>query len=79
MNRWLLDALDHVASIGIVQPGSADATAKRTCLPRYGGAIARIAPVDGGAFFLLDEASADFPLVAWCWQAEPTTIGRRSM
>ncbi|MGE3618473.1 MAG: ATP-binding protein [Gemmatimonadales bacterium] len=68
MNRWLLDALDHVASIGIIQPGSADAS-QADMLAQAGGAIARIAPVDGGAFFLLEEASADFPL-AWCWPPE---------
>jgi signal transduction histidine kinase/CheY-like chemotaxis protein len=64
MNRWLIDALDHVASVGIASP---DATEEdvRTLLGRAGAVLFRICPFECGAFFLADPESADFPL-AWC-------------
>jgi signal transduction histidine kinase/CheY-like chemotaxis protein len=62
MNRWLLDALDLVASVSITQTdpdadltSSALLTAARTVL-------SRICPIETAGFFLLDLKSADFPL-----------------
>ena len=64
-NRWLLDALDHVATVGIVQPGDRDQHGPDDLFAQAGKALFRIAPFDGAAFFRLDPAEADFPL-AWC-------------
>ena len=64
-NRWLLDALDHVATVGIVQPGDRDEHGPDELFAQAGKALFRIAPFDGAAFFRLDPAGADFPL-AWC-------------
>ena len=68
MNRWLLDALDHVASVGIAQPGAQEVATTTDLLAQAGAALFRIAPITGGAFFLLDPEVADFPL-AWCQPA----------
>ena len=64
MNRWLLDALDHVATVGIVQPGDRDEQGPEGLFAQAGQALFRIAPFDGAAFFRLDQTSIDFPL-AW--------------
>ena len=64
MNRWLLDALDHVATVGIVQPGDRDEQGPDGLFAQAGQALFRIAPLDGAAFFRLEQASADFPM-AW--------------
>ncbi len=64
-NRWLLDALDHVATVGIVQPGDRDEHGPNDLFAQAGKALFRIAPFDGAAFFRLDPVSVDFPL-AWC-------------
>ena len=63
MNRWLLDALDHVATVGIVQPGEQDGDGPLGLFAQAGQALFRIAPFDGGAFFRLDQAGTDFPMV----------------
>ena len=65
MNRWLLDALDHVASVGVTQPGEDEKSGRTAVLRQAGSVIRRICPVDGGAFFLLDPSAVDFP-IAWC-------------
>jgi signal transduction histidine kinase/ActR/RegA family two-component response regulator len=62
MNRWLLDALDVVSSVGIVAPG-ADSNSQADLLAQVGLAVARICPIDRAAFFLVDQTAADFPLV----------------
>ncbi|MFN0180609.1 MAG: ATP-binding protein [Gemmatimonadales bacterium] len=62
MNRWLLDALDVVSSVGIVAPG-ADSNSQSDLLAQVGLAVARICPIDRSAFFLVDPAAADFPLI----------------
>ncbi len=69
MNRWLLDALDHVASVGIAQPGAQEVATATDLLAQAGAALFRISPITGGAFFLLDPAAADFPM-AWCHPVE---------
>ena len=69
MNRWLLDALDHVASVGIAQPGAQEVATTTDLLAQAGATLFRIAPITGGAFFVLDPESADFPL-AWCQPAD---------
>jgi signal transduction histidine kinase/ActR/RegA family two-component response regulator len=63
MNRWLLDALEHVASVGIVQLG-AESDPQTDLFAQAGSAIARIVPIDSAAFFLVNHEQADFPL-AW--------------
>ncbi len=65
MNRWLLDALDHVASVGVTQPDDDEESGRTAVLAQAGSVIRRICPIDGGAFFLLDPAAVDFPIV-WC-------------
>ncbi len=65
MNRWLLDALDHVASVGVTQPDDDDDSGRTAVLGQAGSVIKRICPIDGGAFFLLDPSAVDFPIV-WC-------------
>ena len=69
MNRWLLDALDHVASVGIVQPGHDIESGRDDLLAQAGAALTRICPISGSAFFLLDPDATDFPL-AWCDPAD---------
>ena len=64
MNRWLLDALDHVATVGIVQAGDRDEEGPDGLFAQAGQALFRIAPFDGTAFFRLDSSTIDFPL-AW--------------
>ncbi len=69
MNRWLLDALDHVASVGIAQPGAQEVATATDLLAQAGATLFRISPITGGAFFLLDPEAADFPM-AWCHPLE---------
>jgi signal transduction histidine kinase/ActR/RegA family two-component response regulator len=64
MNRWLIEALDHVAAVGIVQPSSQHEGSK-AILAQAGAVLFRICPLESGAFFQLDAASMDFPL-SWC-------------
>ena len=64
MNRWLLEALDHVASVGIAQLGTEEET-ESALLGHVGSVLFRICPFESGAFFMLDAGSADFPMV-WC-------------
>ncbi len=64
MNRWLLEALDHVAAAGGTQPGAEEETAG-AILTQAGSVLFRICPFEGQAIYLLDPAAADFP-VAWC-------------
>ncbi len=64
MNRWLLEALDHVASVGIAQLGTEEES-ENALLGNVGSVLFRICPFEAGAFFMLDSASADFPM-AWC-------------
>ena len=64
MNRWILEALDHVASVGIAQMG-AEEEAPTALFAHAGAVLFRIAPLTRAAFFLLDPVSADFPM-AWC-------------
>ncbi len=61
MNRWLLDALEHVASVGIVQLGHEN-DSQADLLAQAGSAIARIFPIEAGAFFLVNHDQVDFPL-----------------
>jgi signal transduction histidine kinase/ActR/RegA family two-component response regulator len=63
MNRWLLDALDHVASVGIVRPGEEET--QEELLAHAGQVLLRIGSFEAVAFFLLEPENADFPL-AWC-------------
>jgi signal transduction histidine kinase len=69
MNRWLLDALDQVSTVGILRPGDGGATSRVEILEQVGTALARICPLEGSAFFLLDGAATDFPL-SWCDPSE---------
>ena len=64
LNRWLLDALDVVGSVGIVAPGS-QSDSQSDLLAQAGNAVARICAIDRGAFLLVDPDAIDFPM-AWC-------------
>ena len=64
MNRWLLDALEHVATVGIVHPGTDQNAQESDLLSQAGSALFRICPIDSGAFFLANPDEADFP-IAW--------------
>jgi signal transduction histidine kinase/ActR/RegA family two-component response regulator len=70
MNRWLLEALEHVASVGIVQLGH-EADSQADLLTQAGLALTRICPIDSAAFFLVNHEHVDFPLV---W-SDPSTRG----
>ncbi|MBM4187634.1 MAG: response regulator [Gemmatimonadetes bacterium] len=77
MNRWLLDALDVVSTVGIVTPGT-DSDSQTDLLAQVGHAVARICPIDRAAFFLVDPEAADFPL-AWCDPPEATVALREEI
>ncbi|MEO8448539.1 MAG: ATP-binding protein [Gemmatimonadota bacterium] len=64
MNRWLLDALDLVARIGMTQPGRTEEESAEALLANAGEVLTRLCHFDGLAFFLLDPLSADFPLAS---------------
>ncbi|MEZ4588787.1 MAG: hypothetical protein R2909_20620 [Gemmatimonadales bacterium] len=63
MNRWLIEALDHVAAVGVGRPGAEPETIGGM-LQENGQVLSRVCPFEASAFFLLDTASMDFPL-AW--------------
>ncbi|MGE0553256.1 MAG: ATP-binding protein [Gemmatimonadales bacterium] len=63
MNRWLIEALDHVAAVGVGRPGAEPETIAGM-LQENGQVLSRVCPFEASAFFLLDTASMDFPL-AW--------------
>jgi signal transduction histidine kinase len=67
MNRWLLEALEQVASVGIVQLGHEN-DSQADLLAQAGLAISRICPIESGAFFLVSHEQVDFPLV---WSDPP--------
>src|SRR6185295_12219900 len=64
MNRWLLDALDLVARVGMTQPGRTEEESAEALLMNAGEVLTRLCHFDGLAFFLLDPLSADFPLAS---------------
>ena len=64
MNRWLLDALDLVARVGITQPGRTEGESAAALLLNAGDVLTRLCDFDGLAFFLLDPNSIDFPLTS---------------
>ncbi len=62
MNRWLLDALDVVATVGAAQPGLKQDDGNASVLGAAKSALARLYNFEAMAFFLLDRSGLDFPL-----------------
>jgi signal transduction histidine kinase/FixJ family two-component response regulator len=63
MNRWLLDCLDVVASLGIVQPGLSGEESVPAILGITKPALRRLLDFRMLAFFAADRDSLDFPLL----------------
>ncbi len=78
MNRWLLDGLDIVASVGVTEPGAGGDASRQAVLASARGALTRLLGCDGTAFFLFDAAAMDFHLVD-CDPADRSTEVRREV
>lgn len=61
-NRWLLEALDLVASVGGLQPGTEGAEGPAAHLAAVRAAIERLWPFQAMGIFLLDRENMDFRL-----------------
>jgi signal transduction histidine kinase/HPt (histidine-containing phosphotransfer) domain-containing protein len=74
MNRWLLECLDVVASLGTVRPGLAETESVPAILAATRPALHRLLSFRTLAFFAADRHALDFPLL----DAEPADAAPRA-
>ena len=76
MNRWLLEGLDLVVSLGMNQPGPEADDTDHLVLEATRLAIGQLFQFDGMAFFLFDRQEMDFTLSCWEPEERAPDLGR---
>jgi two-component system sensor histidine kinase/response regulator len=78
MNRWLLESLDIVASLGAVRQGAVAEERVGDILARVKPALRRVLPFESLAFLKADPQALDFPIIE-CDPAEASYILQREV